>query len=426
MAHALPTIRLIDHRYEVPLDHAQPQGPQIEVRAREVTPADSPDHGDKPMLVFLQGGPGFGAPRPNDNSGWIGKALEDYRVLLLDERGTGRSSPLSFQTLARLNSPGEQAAYLKHFRSDSIVADCEWVRRKLLGESNPWSVLGQSYGGFCATHYLSAAPHGLREVFITGGLPQLEGPTEDVYRLTYPICARKNREYYERYPDDAERIRRIADHIANHSIELPSGGPLTVRKFQTLGLSLGFSDGFEVIHYLVEQAFVDGARGPELSYSFLRTFENTIHFDTNPIFSILHEACYTQQARSNWAAERLRGDYPEFDTAAREPLFLTGEMIYPWFFEEFPTLAPLREAAELLAQDEDWPLLYDVEALAANDVPAAAAVYSNDMYVPLESSQQTAASIKGLRPWVTDEFEHNGLRAAGPRVLGHLIGLLNA
>jgi hypothetical protein len=177
---------------------------------------------------------------------------------------------------------------------------------------------------------------------------------------------------------------------------------------------------------LVEQAFVDGARGPELSYSFLRTFENTIHFDTNPIFSILHEACYTQQARSNWAAERLRGDYPEFDTAAREPLFLTGEMIYPWFFEEFPTLAPLREAAELLAQDEDWPLLYDVEALAANDVPAAAAVYSNDMYVPLESSQQTAASIKGLRPWVTDEFEHNGLRAAGPRVLGHLIGLLNA
>jgi hypothetical protein len=101
-------------------------------------------------------------------------------------------------------------------------------------------------------------------------------------------------------------------------------------------------------------------------------------------------------------------------------------MIYPWFFEEFPTLAPLREAAELLAQDEDWPMLYDVEALGANDVPVAAAVYSNDMYVPLESSQRTASSIKGLQPWVTGEFEHNGLRASGPRVLGHLIGLLKA
>jgi pimeloyl-ACP methyl ester carboxylesterase len=426
MAHNLPTIGLIDHRFQLPLDHAHPKGAQIEVRAREVAPVGSQDHGDKPMLVFLQGGPGFGAPRPNDNSGWIGKALETYRVLLLDERGTGRSSPLSFQTLGRLNSPGDQAAYLKHFRSDSIVLDCEWVRRELLGESTPWTVLGQSYGGFCATHYLSAAPHGLREVLITGGLPQLAGPTDDVYRLTYPICARKNREYYERYPDDVERIRRIADHIADNAIELPSGGPLTVRKFQTLGLSLGFSDGFEVVHYLVEQAFVTGTRGPELSYSFLRNFENTIHFDTNPIFSILHEACYTQGASSNWAAERLRGDYPEFDSSSREPLFLTGEMIYPWFFEEFPTLAPLREAAELLAHDEDWPQLYDMEILAANSVPSAAAIYSNDMYVPRKSSEQTAACIKGLQPWVTDELEHNGLRSAGPRVLGHLIGLLNS
>ena len=186
MAHNLPTIGLIDHRFQLPLDHAHPKGAQIEVRAREVAPVGSQDHGDKPMLVFLQGGPGFGAPRPNDNSGWIGKALETYRVLLLDERGTGRSSPLSFQTLGRLNSPGDQAAYLKHFRSDSIVLDCEWVRRELLGESTPWTVLGQSYGGFCATHYLSAAPHGLREVLITGGLPQLAGPTDDVYRLTYP------------------------------------------------------------------------------------------------------------------------------------------------------------------------------------------------------------------------------------------------
>jgi pimeloyl-ACP methyl ester carboxylesterase len=424
MPHTLPTISLVDHRFEVPLDHAHPRGPKIEVWAREVTPIASPDQEDKPMLVFLQGGPGFEAPRPNDRSGWIGRALENYRVLLLDERGTGRSSPLSFQTLGRLGSASEQAAYLKHFRSDSIVADCEWVRRELLGEERPWSVLGQSYGGFCATHYLSAAPQGLREVLITGGLPQLRGSAEDVYRLTYPICARKNREYYERYPDDVERIRRIADHIAGQAIELPSGGTLTVRKFQTLGLFLGFSDGFEIIHYLVEQAFVEGAHGPELSYSFLRAFENTLHFDTNPIFSVLHEACYTQGARSNWAAQRLRGDYPEFDSPASEPLFLTGEMIYPWFFEEFPTLAPLREAAELLAQDEDWPVLYDLDTLSVNSVPAVAAVYTNDMYVPCESSLQTAAAIRGLQTWVTDEFEHNGLRAAGPRVLGHLIDLL--
>ena len=37
---------------------------------------------------------------------------------------------------------------------------------------------------------------------------------------------------------------------------------------------------------------------------------------------------------------------------------------------------------------------------------------------------ETACLIKGLRPWVTNEYEHNGLRADGERVLGRLIALL--
>ena len=41
-------------------------------------------------LIFLQGGPGFAAGRPvSAESGWIKRALQDYRVFLLDQRGTG-------------------------------------------------------------------------------------------------------------------------------------------------------------------------------------------------------------------------------------------------------------------------------------------------------------------------------------------------
>ena len=41
-------------------------------------------------LVFLQGGPGFAAGRPvSAESGWIKRALQDHRVFLLDQRGTG-------------------------------------------------------------------------------------------------------------------------------------------------------------------------------------------------------------------------------------------------------------------------------------------------------------------------------------------------
>lgn len=38
-----------------------------------------------PYLLFLQGGPGFESPRPTEASGWMKKACEEYRVVLLDQ-----------------------------------------------------------------------------------------------------------------------------------------------------------------------------------------------------------------------------------------------------------------------------------------------------------------------------------------------------
>ncbi len=83
-------------------------------------------------------------------------------MLLLDQRGTGRSSPANRRTLAWLG-PQAQADYLTHFRADSIVLDAELISRELT--SQPWSVLGQSFGGMYAVTYLSFAPHGIREAF---------------------------------------------------------------------------------------------------------------------------------------------------------------------------------------------------------------------------------------------------------------------
>ena len=39
------------------------------------------------------------------------------------------------------------------------------------------------------------------------------------------------------------------------------------------------------------------------------------------------------------------------------------------------------------------------------------------------SFAQNPALIGGMRPWVTNEYEHNGLRADGERILGRLIDL---
>ena len=46
------------------------------------------------------------------------------------------------------------------------------------------------------------------------------------------------------------------------------------------------------------------------------------------------------------------------------------------------------------------------------------------MYVPQQFSVETAARIRGLRRWVTSEYEHDGLRASGGAVLDRLIGMV--
>lgn len=421
--HRLPGLVLTDMEFIVPLDYARPNGDQIKVFAREVVAPDK-EQANLPWLVFFQGGPGFPALRPDSNSGWLKRALRDYRVLLLDERGTGRSTPLTFQTLAWLGGPQAQADYLKHFRADNIVRDAEFIRRELVGEKGKWSALGQSFGGFCVTRYLSASPEGLREAIITGGLPPLDRNAEDIYRRTFPRVAERNRRYYARYPEDVERAQDIVDYLSRHEVRLPSGGRLTTRRFQQLGMGFGGRTGYESAHYLLEEAFVSGPRGRELSFTFLRAFETRYSFETNPIYALLHEAEYCQEEASNWSAERVRAEFPEFEPVPGKPVYFTGEMIFPWMFEDYEYLRPLKEAADILAEYDGWPRLYDIPTLQANTVPCAAAMYYDDMYVERTFSEETARKIRGLRVWLTNEYEHDGLRADGERVLGRLLAMV--
>jgi len=420
--HRIPGLVLRDHSFELPLDYSQP-GRTLSVYAREVI-APGKENANQPYLVYFQGGPGSGAPRPTSKSGWLGRALQDYRVLLLDQRGTGRSTPVTTQALAELGEPQAQADYLMHFRADNIVRDAEAIRQQIIGQT-PWSILGQSYGGFCAMHYLSAAPEGLKEVLITGGIPSLFRPADDVYRATYRRVVAKNRQYYQRYPGDVALVRRIVDHLLQHDVRLPGGAQLTAQRFLQLGLQFGMSDGFEAVHYLLEEAFAagDGGRGA-LQWNFLFHLEHMQTFDTNPIYSLLHEACYTQGTASQWSAQRLMGEFAEFALEGSDPVLFTGEMIYPWMFDTYAQLQPLMATAELLAATDAWPALYDVARLQHNTVPVAAAVYSDDMYVHREFSEETAALVPNMKLWVTNEYEHNGLRADGAAVLGRLLGMV--
>ncbi len=402
VSHRIPGLVTTEHELRLPLDHGMPDGEQITVFAREVA---DPDGVDRPLLLFLQGGPGFEAPRPGRHPtapGWLDRALEEYRVLMLDQRGTGRSSPVSAAALAD-RSPAEQASYLTNFRADAIVADAEAFRTHL--GSGPWSVLGQSFGGFTTLAYLSQAPFGLREAMFTGGLPPIGRHPDEAYHATYARVLERNRRYYARYPEDRQRFLAARDTAP----VLASGDRLSHARLRQIGHLLGSSDGAERVHAILEL--------PAGSPAFAHDIE-AIAFARNPIYAILHESSYADGHVTGWSAQRtMPAAY------ADDPTLMTGEHVYPWMFEEISALVPLREAADLLARHE-WPRLYDLDALAGNDVPAAAAIYAEDMYVERTFSEETAAQVRGLRPWITSEYEHNGLRADGGRILDRLIELV--
>ncbi|MET7985741.1 MULTISPECIES: alpha/beta fold hydrolase [unclassified Streptomyces] len=421
-----PGVVLTDHRFTVPLDHDRPAGETIELFAREVVAADKA-HQNLPWMVYLQGGPGFGANRFVGRQAWLDRALNDFRVLLLDQRGTGFSTPANRQTLPLRGGPREQADHLALFRADSIVRDCEAIRPGLTGGA-PWTVLGQSFGGFCTVHYLSSAPEGLSAAVVTGGLPSLDGHADDVYRAAYPRIERKVAAHYARYPQDVERARRIAEYLLQHEPVLNGGYRLTAEAFQSLGILLGGSDGSHRLHFLLEDAFVRTPQGPALSDAFQEEVQALLSYAGHPLYALVHEAIYAQGGRPTaWSAERVRAEFPQFDAAKTltddAPLLFTGESVHPWTFETDPALRPLRDTAEELAARTDWAPLYDPARLAANEVPVAAAVYHDDMYVDADHSLRTARAVRGLRTWVTDEFEHDGVRAGGPRVLDRLLAL---
>ena len=401
-----------EHRLNVPLDHSHPSGDQIEIFARELI---APGQENAPYLLFLQGGPGGAGPRPGDfKDGWIGQALKSHRVVLLDQRGTGQSAP--FTTLTAPSETQELASYLRLFLQGQIVEDAEALRQEL--GIQQWETLGQSYGGFLTLAYLSAHPESVSGCYFTGGLPGLV-PVDDIYRLTYPQAAKHNQTYFAQYPGDEQTIREVAAHLADTEELLPTGERLTSNRMRMLGMSLGGQLSYDQLHYVFEGPFVTVQGERRLHPQFLAEVGQRVSHQDRPLYAALQEAIYapTSPGGTRWAAERVSAEFPGFRLDAdpldkREPWYLTGEHMFRSLFQEDPSLRPLLGAVGLLADSEDWEPIYDRSVLSSTEAPMAAAIYVDDMFVPRQLSEETAALLPNMKTLVTNQCQHDGLRAA--------------
>lgn len=366
-----------------------------------------------PALLYLQGGPG--SPAPRERHTWIDTALtRGYQVVLLDQRGTGRSSRIDPQGPLPIDAPT-----LTRLRADTIVADAEAVRQEL--GLDRWDVLGQSFGGFCLTHYLAASPDSVRHALFTGGLPTVDRGVDEVYEATFAKLRARHVAFNAQYPHAETMVREVCRHLDQQEETLPTGERLTTRRLRTLGIALGREDGFEVLARLFEAPFHPNGR---LRTDFLAEVGERVSFAKAPLYAAVHETIYggTVPGPTAWSAQRVSETLDGFAPDASPDdadFFLTGEHIFPFQFVEDPALRPFARVAEELSRIDDWPNLYQNLTPARS---AYAVVYTDDIYVPRELSLETASTL-GAEVFETAKFQHDGLRRHGAEVLGALLDM---
>lgn len=428
----------------MPKDYSKPEGSTIRVFGRSIrkhetpiVPDASPEKTQLPLMVYLQGGPGQSCSSPQNFPFAHTVIDKGYEMFFLDQRGTGLSTPVTASTLQMRGTTEVQAAYLHYYRADSIIRDCEAIRKVLTAEypdeKKKWSTMGQSFGGFCTLTYLSMHPEGLRESFVFGGLaPITQKNPDEVYRRCYRKIVERNEAYYRKYPEDIAKVKLIMNYLSRFGdgkIKLPSEGNLTRRRFRQLGLMFGGHGGLDAVHDLVLRASSDVEAFGHLTRGSLSAIERAVPFDDVLIYAILHEPIYCQGGAANWSAERIMSEFPQFDLTktapadSSEPILFTGETIYPWMFEDYSELRKVQDVANIVAADSSWPALYDLDQLARNEVPVYAAAYAEDMYVDFDFSMETAKKVRACKVFTTNVLFHDAIRSRMDEVVKQAFAL---
>ena len=168
--------------FSVPENAAEPDGRQIELfvaRIKSLSPAPQPD-----AFTVINGGPGASSVSLYvDLARALSGVLPERDIVVVDQRGTGRSNPMICPELEEasqayseeLITAATQACLAqlpgdpRFYSTSQAVADLESLRVELGYES--LNIYGVSYGTRVALHYLRNYPQRVRSLVIDGVVP---------------------------------------------------------------------------------------------------------------------------------------------------------------------------------------------------------------------------------------------------------------
>ena len=197
-----------------PLDPAQPQGPQIDLHFA-VLPARARNKRPDPVLFFA-GGPGQSAMAlAGSVNALMARTLNRRDVVLIDQRGTGRSAALKCdddsptRPLAELGNPERQYAEIERCRQalqklphgdlrqyTTVIAmqDADAVRQALGAQQV--NVVGGSYGTRAGLDYMRQFPQAVRRAVLDGLAPpdmvlpaSFSPDSQNAFDATLSACA---------------------------------------------------------------------------------------------------------------------------------------------------------------------------------------------------------------------------------------------
>lgn len=280
---------------EVPEDRGKPQGRKIKIfvavlPANTLTPKSDP-------FVILAGGPGQGASHLGPFAARLTELRRTRDVVLIDQRGTGRSSPLicdSFKDLedevldtdpvpraaACVRQLQEQGIDPAQYTTTSFIADLEAIRNALgYPQMNLW---GGSYGSRVAQEYLRRFPDRVRTVVLDGVAPPAMTISLDVWRTraaalatVWQTCA-QSAECRRAHPDPAATLTKIGQSLAHEGRDVDLIDPRTGQRKK---IPVTFD---AVLSALQPLTYV-----PELSVLLPELLERAAHGDYAPLFAAI-------------------------------------------------------------------------------------------------------------------------------------------